>query len=96
VQHRRAAVAPLEARRQRLEQTRQHERQRLEPLDRPLQLQRRLEPLLFEGRHQRPDIVAARDRLPDERLAAEPRREIPRRQRRQLAERLHAPAPERR
>ena len=38
VQHCRATVAPLETRRQRLEQSRQHERQRLEPVDRPFEL----------------------------------------------------------
>ena len=42
VQDRRAAIAALEARRQRLEQPRQHERQRLEPLDRPFEIERAL------------------------------------------------------
>jgi hypothetical protein len=35
VQYGRAAIAPLEARGERLEQTREHERQRLESIDRP-------------------------------------------------------------
>ena len=59
-----AAIAPLETRRQRLEQPRQHERQRLEPLDRPLELERRLEALLGKRRHERTHVFAARDRLP--------------------------------
>ena len=62
VQHRRAAIAPLEPRRQRLEQPRQHERQRLEPLDRPLEIERRLEPLLggvgTSGRTSSPRAIA--------------------------------------
>ena len=54
VQHRRAAIAALEPRGQRLEQPREHERQRLEPLDRPLEIERRLEPLVRQHRHERP------------------------------------------
>jgi hypothetical protein len=64
VQHRGAAIAPLEARGQRLEQPRQDERQRLEICDRPLEIERRLEPFLLEHRHERPTVLAARHRLP--------------------------------
>ena len=70
MQDRRAAIAALEARRQRFEQPRQHERQRLEPLDRPFQLERRFEPLVGQRRHERPHILAARERLPDQRRPA--------------------------
>ena len=63
MQHRRAAIAPLEARRQRLEQPRQDERQRLEAFDRPLEIERRLEPLLrrasgTSGRMSSPRAIA--------------------------------------
>ena len=92
VQDRRAAVAPLEARRQRLEQPRQHERQRLEPLDRPFELERRFEALLGQRRHERRRVLAARDRLPGQRVLPEPRRQIGGRQRRELAQRSDPPA----
>ena len=59
VQHGHAAVAALEADRQRLEQPREHERQRLEALDRPLEIHGRLEPLL----RQHPARAAGRRRL---------------------------------
>ena len=85
VQHRGAAVAPFEPRRQRFEQPREHERQRLELLDRPLELERRLEALLGERGNERPDISAARNRLPLERTPSEPRDQISGRERRDLA-----------
>lgn len=91
-----ATIAALETCRQRLEEARQHERQRLERVDRPLELERRVEALLGQRRHQRPRVVAARDRLPRQRAAPEPRRQIGRRQRRELAERAHAPPFQRR
>ena len=39
-------------------------------VDRPLEIERRLEPLLVEHRHERPDVLAARDRLPRQRRHA--------------------------
>ena len=92
VQHRSAAIAALEARRQRLEQPREDERQRLEPVDWPFEIERRFEPLVFERRHERPNIFAARDGLPDECVTSKPRRQIRLRQCRELAERFHPPA----
>ena len=96
VQRRRPAIARFETRRQRFEQTREHERQRFEPFDRPLEIERRVEPLLRERRHERPDVVAARDRLPEESLRSEARGEVGRRQRGELAKRLHTPTLKRR
>ncbi|PYR25995.1 MAG: hypothetical protein DMF98_10405 [Acidobacteria bacterium] len=91
VQHRRAAIATLEPRRQRFEQPREDERQRLEPVDWPFEIERRFEPLVFERRHERPNIFAARDGLPDERVTSKPRRQIRLWQCRELAERFHPP-----
>jgi hypothetical protein len=91
VQHRRPAIAALEARRQRFEQPREHERQRLEILDRPFQIERRFEALRVEHRHERPDVLAARDRLPRERRAAHPRDEIRGREGREITERPETP-----
>jgi hypothetical protein len=71
VQRRGAAVAALEARGQRLEEAREHERQRLEPLDRPFQLGRRLEALLGKRGHERTDVLAAGHGLPDQRVLSE-------------------------
>jgi hypothetical protein len=83
-------------RRQRLEQPREHERQRLEPFDRPLEIERRFEALRFERRDERADVFAARDRLPRHRRPAEPRDEFVRGQRGQLPKRFQSPMFERR
>ena len=76
VQHRGAAVAPFEARRQRLEQPRQHERQRLELLDRPFEIHRGFEPFFGDVGDQRTRVLTARNGLPDEPALTEPRRHI--------------------
>src|SRR5213079_2222986 len=49
---------------ERLQQPRQDERQRLERLDWPFEIERRFESLRGEGRNQRTDVLAARQRLP--------------------------------
>ena len=49
---------------ERLHQPAEHERERLEPFDRPLEFERLLEPLLRRRRHERPRVLAARDALP--------------------------------
>ena len=72
IEHRGAAIGALETLGQRLEQPRQHERQRLEPFDRPLELERGLERNLIDPRHHRPRIHAARERLPQRAALAEP------------------------
>ena len=91
VQDRRTAIAPLEPRRQRLEQPRQHERQRLEPVDRPVEIDRPVEALLRQIRYQRADVVAARERLPQEAVLTEPCGQIGGGQRGELTERVEAP-----
>ena len=96
MQYGRAAIAPLEARGERLEQAREHERQRLESIDRPFQFDRRLEAFLRHVRHERPHVVAARDGLPDESRRAEPRGKIGRRKRGELAQSSETPTFERR
>src|SRR5206468_10872421 len=94
VENSRAAVAALETDRQRLEKPREDERQRLEPVDRPLEIERRLEPLVRKRRHERPLILAARNRLPHERLRSEARGEIGRWERGELAEGFETPVSE--
>ncbi len=64
VQNRRAAAAPFEMRFERFEQTAEHEGQRLELIDRPFEIERLLEALFGNGRHQRSGILTAREPLP--------------------------------
>ena len=92
VQHGRAAIAALEMRFERLQQTAEHERQRLEPLDRPLEIERLLEALLGHGRHERSGILTAREPLPSHARLPETRGHIVGRQRREIAERAQTPA----
>jgi hypothetical protein len=84
--------ARLEAHRQRLEHAAQHERQRLEAFDRPLEFERRVERLVVDERHERRQIVAAGGVLPARTERAEPGREIVCGERRQLRQRADAPA----
>jgi hypothetical protein len=65
------AVPALQARRERFEKAREHEGQRLEPVDRPLQLDRRFEALFRLCRNERAYILTASPRLPDEPLLTE-------------------------
>ena len=58
VQHGHAAIPAFEVRGQRLDQAPEHERQRLEALDRPFQIERLLEPLLRQRGHQRLVVFA--------------------------------------
>ena len=82
-----AAIGALERRRQRLEQPREHERQRLQPVDRPLELDA-LEKARHIGiGHERTRIDSARHPLKSDAGLPEPRRQRPGRERRQLAER---------
>ena len=80
---------------ERLQQPAEHERQRLEPLDRPLEIERLLEALLGHRRHERSGVLAAREPLPPHTGLPEPRRDVVGRQRRQIAQRAQAPAAER-
>ncbi len=91
MEYRRAAIATLETHRERLEQPCQHERQRLEPLDGPIEIDRRLETLLGNVRHKRTRVLAARHRPPEQPVLSEPRGQIRGRKRRKLAQRPDPP-----
>ena len=80
---------------QRLHQPAQHERQRLQPVNRPLEIERLLEPLLRERRHQRMRILPACDPLPRHTGLAEPRRHLVTRQVREVPKRSQSPSAER-
>ena len=95
VEHRRAAIAAFEVGRQRLDEAAEHERQRLEPFDRPLEIERLLEAFLGHRGHERRGVFAAREPLPLHAGLAEARGHVGGRQRRHLAERAQAPAAER-
>src|ERR1041385_5839120 len=77
-----------------LEQTREHERERLEPLDRPFEIERLLEALFRHGGHERARILAARQALPRHTVLAETRRHIVRGQGGEVAEGAEAPSAE--
>ena len=68
-----AAIAIGEPITERLTQSRQHKRQRLEILDGPFQVERLFKPLFHAGRHQRPRIFAARPSLPHQSFLTEAR-----------------------
>jgi hypothetical protein len=95
VQDRRAAIAPLEMRGQRLHETAKHERERLESLDRPVQLECLLEPLLGRCRHERPLVLPTRKALPLHARCSQPRGHFIRRQDSKLTERSKPPPSER-
>ena len=80
-QHDGAAIAALEPLAQRLEQPREHKRQRLEAVDRPFEIERCLELLRDAGRHERPHLFAARPSLPAQAVLTEACGELGRRQR---------------
>ena len=63
---RRAPVGLLERHRQRVEQARKHERERLQRVDRPFQIHRRLEPRSIHVRDERPVVSAAGDAVQHE------------------------------
>jgi len=86
-----AAIAPFEPRRQRLEQPRQDERQRLGPFNGPLQLDRRLKTLVRTQRHQWSDVLPVREGVPHQPLLSKTRRQLVGWQRRQIAERFQSP-----
>ena len=88
----RAAIGPLERRRQRLAQPRQHERQRLEALDRVLELEPLDKSHGFAGRHERRDRLAARGLMQDDADRSEPRVNVGARQPGEVAQRVQAPA----
>src|SRR6266581_458323 len=95
MQHRGAAIALLEMRRKRVHQPRQHERQRLEPLDGPFEIERLLEAFFRKRRHERRWILAAREALPGDTVFAEARRDVIRWQRREVSEGSQSPAAQR-
>ena len=94
-QHGRAAAAALEMGFQRLQEPAEHTRQRLQPLDGPLEFERLLEALLWNDREKRPRILAARTALPPHTCLSEPRGHGRRGQCRDLAESAKTPATER-
>ena len=94
VQHGCAPTTALEMRRQRLEQPPEHERQRLEPVDRPFEIERLLEPLLRHLGPQRPRILATCEALPACPTHAQSRSHAVNGQRRQLTQCADPPTTE--
>src|SRR5262245_55579662 len=94
VQHGCAPTAALEMRRQWLEQPPEYERQRLEPVDGPFEIERLLEPLLRHLGPQRPRILATCEALPACPTPAHPRSYAINGQRRQLTQRADTPTAE--
>ena len=78
-----------------IDHARHHERQRLEPLDRPLEHERRLERLVALVAHQRTQVLAARQPLPARPDRAHTRQHVGRGQACKLPERGDAPANQR-
>ena len=93
----RSAAAPRSARssvdRQRIEQPRQHERQRLQRVDRPLQLHPLDEARHVRIGHERPGIAPQRQLLQPHAVLPHARRQIAGVERRELSERRQPPAP---
>ncbi len=96
VQHGGAAIAPLETDGNGLEEPRQHERERLEAVNRPFELERRFESLFGHRGDERVAILTAGDRLPEEALLTKPGREIGGWKRREVAQRFETPRSKRR
>ena len=94
VQRNRPAIGPLERLRQRIQQSREDERQRLEQLDRPLELARLDEPADAGIRHERSRIAASGQLLESTPFGPQSRRQRISRQRRQITQRGQAPAAE--
>ena len=78
----------------RLHQAPEHERERLELLDRPLEIERLLESLFGHGRHQRTRVFPASQTLPVRLLTAKTCGKIIGRQCREIAQRPQTPATE--
>ena len=76
----------------RLADPREHERQRLEPFHRPLEVQRLLDGRLGLGRDERLQVLPAGQPLPHHAGLPQPLRQRPGGQPRQIAQRLQAPA----
>ena len=87
--------AVLCVRRQWLEQPPKYERQRLEPVDRPFEIEHLLESFLRHLGPQRPRILATREALPGCPAHAQSCSHTVNRQCRQLAQRADTPATER-
>jgi hypothetical protein len=94
VQRNRTAVSALERCRQRIQQSREDERQRFEHLDRPLELARVDEPADAGIRHERPRIEAACEPLERNAFGPQTRGQCSGRQHRQLADRRQSPPAE--
>ena len=92
VDRRRGPIRALERGGQRLEQPRQHERQRLQPVDRPLELDALEESRHVGIGHERARIDATRHALKGDTGLSQPRRQRLRRQGRHLAKRREPPA----
>jgi hypothetical protein len=95
MQNRRAAIRAFESFRQRLQQTPEHERQRLEPLDGPFKIERRLERIVRHPGHQRRGVFATRQPLPQNPARTQPFIHLAGRERRQLPHRDHTPSAQR-
>ena len=87
-----APVRTLERRGQRLEQPRQHERQRLQPVNRPFELDAFEEARHIGIGHERARIDSTRHALQGDAGLPQPCGQRPGRQRRQLAERRKPPS----
>src|SRR6476659_930420 len=85
-------IAALEMRGERLHQARQHERERLESLNRPFQIERLLETFFRYGRHQRRRILTTREPLPCNTHLSESGRHFVGGQCREIAEGAETPA----
>src|SRR5678815_2072156 len=94
VEDRRAAVTLLQVSLEPIHQAPEHERQRLELLDGPLEIERLLEPLFGYSGHQRTGVFPASQTLPVRLLTAEARGEIICGQCREIAKRSQAPMTE--
>ena len=90
--HRGPDTGALEPRAQLVEHPAQHEGQRLEPLDRPLERQRRLESLLDRRRHERALVLATGKPLQGQPTHTQPFEQLGRGQVRQIAESFDSPA----
>ena len=72
----RGPIAPRQMRLERFHQTAEHERQRLEAVDGPLEIERLLEPLPGQRGHERTRILAARQPLPRDPFLPQTRRHL--------------------
>ena len=87
-----AAIGALECRRQRLALARENERERLETVDRPLEIQAVDEPLRVLDRHERRGVLAGSGLMETDSERAEPGVQIGAAKAREITQRAQAPA----